>query len=63
MTNWERIRARSYEGRYLFCSTRLFGEAEWAWLRAFRAEAKEHGAEVEVSDGHVYVVQSDGGLA
>lgn len=39
-------------GTYLFCSV---SKVEPDWLRAFRAEASEHGCEVDVRDGHVYV--------
>lgn len=54
-TNWERIRARSFDGRYLFGSAEaILDDADWS--RTFRADADEHGADIEVVDGYVYVV-------
>jgi len=54
-TNWERIRARSFDGRYLFGSAEaILDDADWS--RTFKADADEHGADIEVVDGYVYVV-------
>ena len=55
VTDWTDIRRKAHEGRYLFGSVERIA-AEARWMRRFRQEATEHGAEIEITRGHVYVV-------
>ena len=55
-TDWDRVRERAHEGRYLFCSCERMDDPDGSWLRGFRKEAADHGARIEVSSGHVFVV-------
>jgi len=60
MTDWDRAKRLSQyladeDGSYLFCSLDRMDDPQGYWLSAFRNEAEEHGATVELRNGHVYV--------
>ena len=56
MTDWGSVRSTAYEGRYLWGGISRFGDDQGvAWLKAFKDQAPEYGAEVVVEGGYVYV--------
>lgn len=56
MTDWSNVRRKAHEGRYLWGSVTHFrNDQAFDWLKRFKAQAPEHGAEVVVENGYIYV--------
>lgn len=64
MTDWADVRRKAgpnanFSGYSVYCWCSM-KHIERDWLRRFRAEAEEHGAELAVLHGHLYVLWDDG---
>ena len=55
MTNWDNLRLKAHEGRYLWGSVERVTDDGGPWLKAFKAQAPEFGAEVVVEGPYVYI--------